>query len=183
MAGDLPSGFGERPTAPPPAGNWPPRHPGQPVARPRPWLVIAVAATAAVAVAALVVALTRPTSAHSSIATTTSPTYTSAETAAAQQQLCDTYKLVARAVEADTSGTDRALARIADTNGAVLLTMAADNPALDANHRDAARALATAYGTVTAKGNTVVANDVEYRAALDDVIVKDTVMKKVCGGG
>jgi hypothetical protein len=110
------------------------------------------------------------------------PTYTSAETATAQQQLCDTYKLVARAVEVDTSGTDRALARIADTNGALLLTRAVNNPALDANHRDAARALARAYGTVTAKGNTVVASDADYRAALDEVIAKDAVMKKVCGG-
>jgi len=146
-------------------------------------LAIVVAATAAVAVAALVVALIRPTSSHSSSITTTAPAYTPAQTAAAQQQLCGTYKLVAQAVEVDTSGNDRALARIADTNGALLLSMAADDPALDANHRDTARALATAYGTVTAKGNSVVASDADYRAALDDVIAKDAAMKKVCGGG
>lgn len=183
MVGEPPAGHGERPTFPPPPGNWPPPNLGQPARRPRPWLAIAVAATAPVAVAALVLALTRPTTSHSSESTTTSPGPTPAETAAAQQQLCDTYKLVARAVEVDTSGNDRALARIADTNGALLLSMAADNPALDSNHRDAARALATAYGTVTAKGNNVVSSDDDYRAALNDVIAKDAAMKKVCGGG
>ncbi|OBF04352.1 hypothetical protein [Mycobacterium sp. 852002-10029_SCH5224772] len=182
MVGDPPPGFGQGP-AQPPVGNWPPRPLGQPATRSRPWLAIAVAVTAGLAVAALAVALTRPTSSHSSITTTTAPSYTPAQTAAAQQRLCDTYKLVARAVEVDTSGNDRALARIADTNGAVLLNMAADDPALDAYHRDTGRALATAYGTVTAKGNNVVASDADYQAALDDVIAKDAAMKKVCGGG
>jgi hypothetical protein len=32
-------------------------------------------------------------------------------------------------------------------------------------------------------GNSAVASDADYRAALDDVIVKDSAMKKVCGGG
>jgi hypothetical protein len=86
-------------------------------------------------------------------------------------------------VEVDTSGNDKALARVADTNGAVMLNMASAAPALDTNHRDAAHALAMAYGTVTAMGNSAVASDADYRAALDDVIVKDSAMKKVCGGG
>ena len=60
------------------------------------------------------------------------PTYTAAETAAAQRQLCDTYTLAARAVQIDTNGTDKALARIALTNAAVMLDNAAANPALDA---------------------------------------------------
>ncbi|BBX75599.1 hypothetical protein MSHI_35050 [Mycobacterium shinjukuense] len=78
------------------------------------------AVAAVVAVAALIVALTnaRPAAAP---ATTSLPTYTAAETAAAQRQLCDTYKLAAHAVEVDTGGNNRALARIADTNGAVML--------------------------------------------------------------
>lgn len=97
--------------------------------------------------------------------------------------LCDAYKLVARAVEVDTSGNDKALARIADTNGAVMLEMASAAPALDTNHREAARALALAYGTVTAMGNSAIATDADYRAALDDVIAKDAAMRKVCGGG
>ncbi|OBH62907.1 hypothetical protein [Mycobacterium sp. E2479] len=183
MAGDLPSDHGAGPSVPPPAGSWPPPQIPQPKFRPRPWLTSAVVATAAVAVAALVVALTRPTASHSSAVTTTAPTYTAAETGAAQKALCDTYKLVARAVEVDTNGTDKALARIADTNGAVMLDMASEAPALDTNHRDAAHALATAYGTVTALGSSAVASDADYRAALDDVIAKDAVMKKVCGGG
>ncbi|CNM45659.1 Exported protein of uncharacterised function [Mycobacterium tuberculosis] len=60
--------------------------------------------------------------------------------------------------------------------------MAAANPTLDANHRDAARALATAYGTLTAKGTYGIASDSEYQAALDDIVAKDAVLKKVCGG-
>jgi hypothetical protein len=48
------------------------------------------------------------------------------------------------AVRVDTAGTDKALARIATTNGAIMLEMAAANPALDTNHRDAAHALAMA---------------------------------------
>jgi hypothetical protein len=146
-------------------------------------LAIVVAATAAVAVAALVVALTRSTDSHSSGATTTAPTHTPAEIAAAQQQLCDTYKLAARAVEVDTGGQDRALARIATTNGAVMLDNAAVNPALDAKHRDAARALAAAYGSLTAMGSNVVATDAQYQAALNDITAKDAVMKSVCANG
>ncbi|OSC26134.1 hypothetical protein B8W69_17050 [Mycobacterium vulneris] len=182
MMGDLPLGHGEGPSSPPPAGGWPPPHFSQPVSRPRPWLAMALALTAAIAVAAMVLALTRPT-ASKSVATTTTPTYSAAETGAAQKILCDTYKLVARAVEVDTSGNDKALARIADTNGAVMLNMASTAPTLDTNHREAARALAIAYGTVTAMGNSAVATDADYRAALDDVIAKDAAMKKVCGGG
>ena len=64
-----------------------------------------------------------------------------------------------------------------------MLDNAAADPALDANHRDAARALATAYRTHTAKGSSGTATDAEFQAALDDVNAKDAVMKKVCGGG
>ncbi|ORW06434.1 hypothetical protein AWC15_21705 [Mycobacterium lacus] len=147
------------------------------------WPSIVVAAIAAVvAVAALIVALTNSTSAAPPSATTT-PTYTAAETAAAQRQLCDTYKREARTVRVDTNGNDEALARIAATNGAVMLYNAAANPALDAKHRDAARALATAYGTVSVMGSKGVATDAEWRAVLDDANAKDAAMKKVCGGG
>lgn len=182
MVEDLPPDHGEGPSVLPPAGGWPQPHFQQPVSRSRPWLAIALALTAAIAVAALVVALTRP-AASKPVANTTTPTYSAAEAGAAQKILCDTYKLVARAVEVDTSGNDKALARIADTNGAVLLDMASGAPALDTNHREAARALAMAYGTVTAMGNSAIATDADYRAALDDVIAKDAAMKKVCGGG
>lgn len=183
MAGDLPSGHGDRPSVPAPTGSWPPPQFPDPASRPRPWLAIAVAVTAAVAAAALVVALTRPAASHSSAITTTTPTHTPAETAAAQQQLCDMYKLAAQSVQVDTAGTDKALARIATTNGALMLDMGASNPALDANHRDTARALESAYLTVTAKSSYGVATDADFQSALEDVIAKDAAMKKVCGGG
>jgi hypothetical protein len=163
-----------------PYGQWTPT---QPKKRSGSWLAIALAAIAtAVAVAALIVALTR-TPVSSSLDTAKAPTYSAAETTAAQQQLCDTYQLAAKSVQVDTAGTDKALARIATTNGALMLDTAASNPALDANHRDAARALEAAYLTVTAKSSSGVATDAEFQAALDNVLAKDAVMKKVCGGG
>lgn len=183
MVGDLPSDFGESSTNRPPAEGWTPASPAQPSSRSQTWPAIALAAIAlVVAVIALVVALLRSAPA-SPPRTATASAPTAAEAAAAQQQLCDTYKLAARAVQLDTNGNNAALARIADTNGAVMLNMAAANPALDAAHRDAARALATAYLMVTAKGNTDIASDAEFRAAIDDVVAKDAAMKQVCGGG
>lgn len=145
-------------------------------------VALAFATVAVMAAAALIVSLNHSGSGSAPVSTTV-PTYTAADTAAAHRQLCDTYKLVARAVEVDTGGNDRALARIADTNGAILLDMAAANGAINPNHRDLARALATAYATVTAMGNSAVASDAEYRAAVDDVIAKNAAMKKVCSGG
>jgi hypothetical protein len=84
-------------------------------------------------------------------------------------------------VQVETNGSDKALARIALTNAAVMLDIAAANPALDATHRDAARALANAFRTTTAlaSGGT----DAQWQASLDDANSKDAVMKKVCGGG
>ncbi|BBX99025.1 hypothetical protein MLAC_43190 [Mycobacterium lacus] len=134
------------------------------------------------AVAALIVALINSTSAGPPSATTT-PTYTAAEIAAAQRQLCDTYKLVARAVGVDTNGNNPAFARIALTNAAAMLDEADADPALDAKHRDAARALATAYLTDTAKSSGDVVTEAEFRAALDDVIAKDAAMRQVCANG
>jgi hypothetical protein len=182
MAGNLPAAPGEGSTIPPPCENRVSNSAGVPGSRFCPWLVIAVALTAAVAVAALVVPLTGP-AAPSLSTTAAAPAHTAAETAAAQQQLCDMYKLVARAVEVDTGGQDRALARIATTNGAVMLDNAAENPALDAKRRNAAHALAAAYGTLTAMGSNAVATEAQYQATLDDITAKDTTMKKVCGGG
>jgi hypothetical protein len=184
MAGDLPPAPGGGPTTPPPTpGQWAPTHPTQPKTGSPTWPALAVAALAVVvAVAAMIVAITRPRAMGPS-ATTTAPTFTAAETAAAQRQLCDTYKLVARAVQVDTNGNNPALARVATTNGAVMLDNAAADPALDAAHRDAARALATAYLTTTAMGNKDVASDPDFHAALDDLIAKDAVMKKICAGG
>jgi hypothetical protein len=183
MVGDLPSDFGESSTNRPPAEQWTPAQATQTPPRSRIWPALALAAIATVlAVAALIVAFTHSTHAASPV-TTAGPTYSAAETAAAQRQLCDSYTLAASAVRVDTAGNDKALARIATTNGALILDMAAANSALDGSHRDAARALAIAYGTLTAKGTYGIATDAEYQAALDDIIAKDAVMKKVCGGG
>nr|WP_246540739.1 hypothetical protein [Mycobacterium spongiae] len=131
----------------------------------------------ALAVVALVLALDRPT-ASSLPATTGKPAYTAAETAAAQRQLCTTYRLAAQAVKVETNGDDRALARIALTNAAVMLDKSASNPALDAEHRNAAVALATSYRSTTAKGS--VATEAEYQAALNNIITKDAAMRQVC---
>ncbi|VBA45049.1 hypothetical protein LAUMK13_05326 [Mycobacterium innocens] len=111
------------------------------------------------------------------------PTYSAAETVAAQQELCDTYKLAARAVGVDTNGNNPALARIALTNAAAMLDVADANPALDTKHRDAARALATAYRTLTAKSSSDAFTEIEYRTALGDVNAKEATMKEVCADG
>ncbi len=182
MVGDLPSDFGEGSTTRPPAGQWPPTQAIPTPARSRTWPAVALAATAmVVAVAALIVALTNSRPAASPA--TTVPTYTAAETAAAQRQLCDTYKLAARAVQVDTNGSDKALARIATHQRRRHARQLPQPIRLSTlTHRDAARALAMAYATTTARAHGV-ATDAECQAALDDVIAKDAVMKKVCGGG
>lgn len=181
----------ERPSDPgadPPAAQRPSSYPAPLAPRSRIWPAIALCAIAlaviatAVAVVALIMATGR-SPASSTAATTTAPTYTPAEVSAAQRQLCGTYKLAAKAVQVDTNGTDKALARIATTNSAVMLDNAAASLALDDKYRDAARILATAYLNATAMSTTDVANDAEWQAAIGDVIVKDAVMKKLCGGG
>lgn len=182
MVGNEPWSPGERPPAQPPPGYRPPNHYEPPASRSHPWLASAVALTAVLAVAALTIALTRP-AAPSAPTASTAPTHAPADVAAAQQRLCDMYQLAAKAVQVDTAGTDKALARIATTNGALMLDMGASNPALDENHRDAARALEAAYLTVTAKSSYGVATEAEFQSALDNVIAKDAAMKKVCGGG
>jgi hypothetical protein len=150
--------------------------PRQPTRRSGAWLPIALAALATVvAIAALVVALTRPSG---SSASSTTPTYTDAQISAAQKQLCDTYKQAAQAVQTETNGTDKALARIAVSNSAGMLDDAAANQALDAKFRDPARALATAYRTSNAVGS--VGTDAQYRAAVDDIVAKDAAMRQVC---
>lgn len=128
MVGELPSGPAEGVAAEPSAGSYPTPYLQQSGSLPRPWLAPAEAVTAAVAPCALVVALIRPTASRP-VATKMAPIFSSAESAAAQKTLCDTYKMVARAVEVDTSGNDKPLARIADTNGAVMLDMSSSAPA------------------------------------------------------
>ncbi|OBB78171.1 hypothetical protein A5760_22050 [Mycobacterium colombiense] len=183
MVGDLPPGEGPTTGPPPSPTQWSPVFPTQPQARPRTWPTALLAGTATVlAIAALIVALTRPT-ATKPTTTSTAPTYSAAEISGAERQFCDTYKLGAQAVQADTNGHEVALGRIALTNAAAMLEDAATNPALGATYRDPARALAASYRKGTAMGNRDVATDAQFQAALDDINAKDAAMKKVCGGG
>ncbi|MDX1887903.1 hypothetical protein SBI63_31565 [Mycolicibacterium sp. 120270] len=146
------------------------------------WPATALAALAAVlAGAALVVALVR-SAATETAAPSAAPTYTAAEADAAQQKLCDAYRLAARAVQIETHGGGPALARVASVNGAVMLESAAAAPALAPSDRKAAQALAEAYRTATAVGSFAGVDDPEWRSAADDVNAKDAVMKEVCGG-
>ncbi|WP_205634635.1 hypothetical protein [Mycolicibacter kumamotonensis] len=84
---------------------------------------------AAAALAVAIVALTRIDA---------TPTYSAAQRVEAQARLCDQYKLAAQAVHLETTQPDGdvALARIANTNGALILATAASEPALDVKFRD-----------------------------------------------
>lgn len=189
MVGDLPSTPGERPaTGPPPSStHWAPGLPTQPPPRPRAWPAIALAAIAVLlGVAALVVALTRPTSSQSTASSTTSttPAYTAEQAAAAHQQLCDGYRLAAHAVQIDTNGTSPERANIATVNGAVMLAQAVNlASAIPPGERAAALALAEAYSNAVAVSSTAGGNDPTWQAAINDVIAKDAPMKKICGAG
>jgi hypothetical protein len=187
VAGDLPPAPGEGPTTGPPPGSaqWAPAFPMQPPPRPRAWSAIALAALAVVlGVAALIVALTRPTSNQSSVSspTSTTPSFTADQTAAAHQKLCDAYKLAARSVQIDTNGDNPALAGVASVNAAVTLEQAVNSvPAIASSDRTAALALASAYTTATAMGSWSQRDEPAFRAEVDDVNAKDAAMKKVCG--
>lgn len=108
------------------------------------------------------------------------PTYNTAEKSAAQERLCDQYKLASQAAHVETAlDGDVALARISMINGALILESAAADPALATNFRDAARALADAYQTMAATGS--LGNDEEYRATVDATNAKVGAMKDLCG--
>ncbi|WP_163745481.1 hypothetical protein [Mycobacterium lacus] len=176
-------------TPPPTTGQWTPTYPTHP-ARSRTWPLVGVAGLAIVAVvlgaAALIVALTRPTTSGPAAVpgTTAAPTYTAAETAAAHQKLCDVYKLAARSVQIDTHGGDRALAGVATVNGAVMLEQAVSaTPALAPAERAAAMTLAEAFTSASATASFLHRDDPKWQAMVDDVNAKDARMKAVCGGG
>nr|WP_117426795.1 hypothetical protein [Mycobacterium marinum] len=177
-------------TNPPPAAQWVPNYPPQPVASPRTWPLVALAIIAIVGVvlgaAALVVALTHPGNAGSAAAptTTASPTYTAEEIAAAHQKLCEVYKLAARAVQIDTHGENQALAAATMANSALMLQQAANAvPALASRERTAALDLAEALTNTNSVGSFAHADDPEWQAAVKNVDAKDAQMKAVCGGG
>lgn len=189
MVGDLPPAPGKGPATGPPQSSthWAPPFPTQPPPRQRAWPAIALAAIAVVlGVAALVVALTRPTSNQLTASPTTSatPSYTADQTAAAHKQLCDAHKLAARAVQIDTNGDNPALAGVASVNAALTLEQAVNAaPAIAASDRNAALALAAAYTTATAMGSWSQRDDPAFRAEVDNVNAKDAAMKKVFGVG
>lgn len=143
--------------------------------RSRNWLTVTLAAVAVVlAAAALIVALTRSGSEPS-------PTYTAAQKAEAKAKLCERYKIAAQAMHIETSTDDIALARVALSNGALMLDRAAADPALDANYRAAARALADSYQTQAAMGTTGMATRAQYLATVDDTNTKTGAMEGLCG--
>ncbi|WP_243703333.1 hypothetical protein [Mycobacterium marinum] len=164
----------------PPTPQWTPSL--QAVPRPQNWPALTLAAIAVgLAAAALIVSPRHPTITASA---PTPPTYTSAESIAAHQALCETYKLAARSVQIETNGTNPALASAAAANGALMLEQAvALGSALDPADRDAALALARAYTNTNALGSYLHAEDPTYEAASDDVNAKDAKMKARCAGG
>lgn len=109
------------------------------------------------------------------------PTYTAAQRAEAKKELCDQYELAASSARIETNtADDPALARIALDNGAAMLEVAAANPALAANYRDAANALAAAMRKQTVMGT--FGPDQAHLAAIDNANVKRRVVQRLCDG-
>lgn len=136
-------------------------------------LVVGIIANTALSTVALVMGLSQS-------GANLVPTYTAAQKATAQTQLCSRYRLAAQAARIETSSGDVALARISTTNGALILETAAADPALDSAFRDAALALATAYRTMTVKQTEGMADDTENQAVLDAALDKNRAMKDLC---
>ncbi|WP_207567992.1 hypothetical protein [Mycolicibacter engbaekii] len=119
-----------------------------------------------------IVAVNRPNS---------SPTYTEAQRAAAQSMLCERYRLAAESVKIETQTPDNAaLARIALTNGAIMLETASADPALDASVREAVRELAVGYQDLTAMGTAGIVNESQFEDRMDAVNDKNRVLKELC---
>ena len=162
----------------------PPPVPGRPASNGL--MAVGLALVGLIAVAALVVgiiALARPTSSSGGKAPTAaapSPTFTPDQVAEAKKELCAAYQLAARSVDFDTHVSDRALARISLVNGAGLLDAAAENPALSANDRDAARALASAYRTSNAVSSDTDASSPLYQTTLSEITRSNAAMAAIC---
>lgn len=185
MVGDLPPAPGEGPGTGPAPGStqWAPAFPMQPPPRSRAWPATALASLAfLLGVAALVVALTRPSTNQSvaSSTTSTTPSFTADQIAAAHKQLCDTYKLAARAVGIETHGPSPERAGIAEVNGAMMLERVVNaTPAITASERAAALALIDSYNNIAAVAS--LNDNSVWQPALDDANAKDAAMKKICG--
>lgn len=91
--------------------------------------------------------------------------------------------MAAHAMHIETSDPagEAALARVALSNGALMLDIASEDPALDTEHRDASRALAASYQTTAALGTTGMATRDQYLASVDDMNAKDRAMAGLCG--
>ena len=127
----------------------------------------------ALSAAALTVALTRPTA-------PAGRTYTATEQSQAAARLCERYRLASNAVNIETNGSDVALARISATNGAVMLEMAAADPALDGRFRDAALALAHTYTDLTALSTGHGPDNPEFKAVVSDTDTKTDALRSLC---
>lgn len=137
------------------------------------FLVVGVVVNAGLSTGALIVSLTHRQ---------TAPRYTAAQQATAKKQLCESYKLAARAEHIETNLPDNAaLARISATNGALILKAAAADPALEGQYRDAAKALALSYETLVAVSSGKGSDDPQIQAAADDANAKDRILKGLCG--
>jgi hypothetical protein len=172
------------PQPPAPAQSTPPAEPGGPASNGR--VVLALVVIGLIAVAALVVGivdLARPNSSGASAAPTSvtpSPIFTPDQVASAKKNLCSVYQVASRSVNADTNGTDIAIARISLTNAAGMLDMAADNLALGQSERDAARTLASAYHTYVAAASVFDKTSPIMQNALDDANRADGAMATIC---
>lgn len=141
-------------------------------ARTWPAVILAVLATL-LAVAAVIVVQNHKRS--------QTPTYTAAQSAEAKGELCHQYELAMSSVRVETNLPNNvALARISLDNASSMLEIAAANPALAANYRDAAAALAAAMRKQTAMGTR--GSDPADFAAIDDTNAKISVMKSLCNG-
>jgi len=140
---------------------------------------VALAAFAALlSIVALIVAIASPN--RSSDASV--PGYTTAQQADAKKRLCDSYKLAAHAEHIETNTPNNVpLARLSATNGALILETASADPALEAEYRDAARALAITYQTLVAVATGKEGGDAELEAVVADANAKDRVMIELCG--
>lgn len=154
-----------------PPAQWPAVPNTQPYRRSLPVVVALAAVTAITALGLAIMTLTRPPG----------PSYTAAQRSAAQTYLCERFKLAALAVHIATNNPDNdaGVARNSLTNGALILEAAAEDPAIDTPYRDSARALATAYQTQAAMGNTATVD--QYHVAMEDTTTKTYAMQGICG--
>jgi len=172
------------PQPPPPAPWTPPAEPRRPASSGR--IAVALVVIGLIAVAALVLGLidlARPSSSGASKASTTvapSPTFLPDQAANAKKELCSVYQVASRSVNADTNGTDIAIARVSLTNAAGMLDTAANNPALGQSERNAARTLASAYHTYVAVASVFDKTSPIMQNALDEANRADAAMATMC---